>query len=246
MFFQTLSSIILMAVAALKGIRDENIITQFANDNILVSNGLSFALVSSVLILIFKIRKADIKKEFKLQKCKTKQLLMSLALAFSYSILFYLLTYDKTFESSKVIHNSGDYYSGFAPGLGMVLMIINLLVLAPISEEIGFRGIIYTRSESGSSTPIPVIVSSLLFGVMHLSAGGILLVIGAFMMGFVFSFIFFKTKSLYACIVAHSIANLPDFIFYKHPEVSEMQTIVMLCISAAIMSTSFVLLCSSD
>lgn len=244
--FQTLSSIVLMAVAAFKGIRDEEVITQFASDNILVSNGVSFILVSLVLILIFKIRKANIKKEFKLQKCKAKHLLMSIALAFSYSMLFFLLTYDNNFENSEAIHNSVDYYSRFAPGLGFVLMITNLLVLAPISEELSFRGIIYTRSESGSSTLIPVIVSSLLFGIMHLSAGGILLVIGAFVMGFVFSFIFYKTKSLYACILAHSTANLPDFIFYNHPKISGTQTVVILGISAAIMIASFVLLYRSE
>lgn len=244
--FQTFSSIVLMAVAASKGIRNEDIITQFANDNILISNAISFILVSLVLILIFKIRKAKIKKEFKLQKCKAKHLLMSIGLAFSYSFLFFLLTYDNNFENSETIHNSVDYYSRFAPGLGFVLMIINLLVLAPISEELSFRGIVYTRSESESSALMPVIVSSLLFGIMHLSVGGILLVIGGFVMGFVFSFIFYKTKSLYACIIAHSMANLPDFVFYNHPKISGIQTVVMLCISTAIMLVSFALLYRSE
>lgn len=240
--FQIVFSVLIMAVAALKGLRDEELITQFANNNILISNGLSFLFITLILIFIFKRQKIDIKKEFKLHKCNKKQLLLSIITSVSYSILFFILTYDNNFKNSEAIHNSVKYYSKLSTGLGIVLMIINLLILAPISEELSFRGIIYTRAEQDSSSILPIIVSSLLFGIMHLSVGGISLVSGAFFIGFIFSLIYYKTKSLYACIIAHSFANLPDFIFYNYPTLSPMLTMFLITLSSITLATSLCLL----
>lgn len=51
-------------------------------------------------------------------------------------------------------------------------------------------------------------------------AGGIILVIGTTLMALVFGYIFYKFKSLWVCIIAHAIANLPDFILYNKPDIS--------------------------
>lgn len=55
---------------------------------------------------------------------------------------------------------------------------------------------------------------------MHLMAGGIVLVVGAALMVLVFGYIFYKFKSLWVCIIAHAVANLPDFILYNKPDIS--------------------------
>ena len=59
-----------------------------------------------------------------------------------------------------------------------------------------------------------IILSSLLFGLMHVLAGGLVLAVGAVLMGLVFALIFAKTNSLPACIIAHAAANLPDLVTY--------------------------------
>ena len=51
-------------------------------------------------------------------------------------------------------------------------------------------------------------------------AGGIVLVVGAALMALVFGYIFYKFKSLWVCIIAHAVANLPDFILYNKPDIS--------------------------
>ena len=94
------------------------------------------------------------------------------------------------------------------------------MVIAPISEEIAFRGIVYTRVENTTNAVTAIIISSILFGLMHLMAGGIVLVIGAVLMALVFGYIFYKFKSLWICIIAHAVANLPDFILYNKPDIS--------------------------
>lgn len=65
-----------------------------------------------------------------------------------------------------------------------------------------------------------IVVSSVLFGLMHFAAGGVVLVIGAMLMALVFGYIFYKFQSLWVCIIAHAVANLPEFILYNKPDIT--------------------------
>lgn len=227
MFFQLILSIGFMAFGAANGMRDENSLVNFANSNLLGMTILSGILIMIVLFLIFRFRKADIKKEWKLYCFKIKDIVLPIIAAFSYSFFYALITYETALENSVMIHNSVAYYSGVCRGLGFVFMVINLLVIAPISEEIALRGIVYTRVEKTTNAVVAIMISSLLFGLMHIAAGGIILIIGAILMGAVFGLIFYKTNSLLLCFIAHSIANLPDFILYNHPFFSNKMLIIL-------------------
>ncbi|MCM1023302.1 MAG: CPBP family intramembrane metalloprotease [Prevotella sp.] len=241
MLFQMLLSSVFMGAAAAAGNRDEQLLIEFANNNILGITVISGILTILVFFLIFKLRKADIKKEWKLQKPNSALLILSVIAAFSWSFLFCLLTYENSFENSLMIRGSAEYYSGIFPGLGIIMTVINLIIIAPISEETALRGVVYTRAEKTS--PVAAIaVSSLLFGVMHLMAGGVLLVLGGFITGAVLSVIFYKTNSLPACCIAHACANLPDFIFYAHPQITGGLMIFLEIISCAVFVLSTVLL----
>lgn len=119
-----------------------------------------------------------------------------------------------------MISKSVDFYNGIVPAFGNIMMGVNLLVIAPITEEIALRGIVYTRVEKTTNAVTAIIVSSVLFGIMHFMAGGIVLVIGATLMSLLFGYIFYKFKSLWVCILSHAVANLPDFILYNKPDIS--------------------------
>ena len=87
------------------------------------------------------------KQEWKLNKSKTKNVVFASVIAFSFSFLFTLCTYNVSMENSLMISKSVGFYNGEIPLPGSVLMVANLLVIAPIKEEIAFRGIVYTRVE---------------------------------------------------------------------------------------------------
>lgn len=227
MLFQLFSSMVFMAFGAAGGIRDENALMTFANNNLLGMTIFSGVLIIIVFFMIFRFRRADVKKEWKLCCFKIKDVVLPIIVAFSYSFIFALITYNIELENSVMIQNSAEYYSGVCSGLGLVLLITNLLFIAPISEEIALRGIVYTRVEKTTNPVVAIIVSSLLFGLMHIMAGGIVLVIGATLMGVVFGFIYYKTNSLLVCFIAHSIANLPDFILSNHSVISTRMLIIL-------------------
>lgn len=144
-----------------------------------------------------------------------------------------------------MISNSVKYYSEILPILGISLMALNLLLIAPICEELVLRGIVYTRIEKASNKIIAIIINSLLFGFMHFAAGGGVLVIGAILMGAIFSYIFYKYDSLWICIIAHIVANVPDFILFNHNDMPNNLLIGLIIIFGAIFIISLYKMCKS-
>ena len=220
MILQMLLSIVFMAIGVANGLNEESLIMEFASNNILGMTVISGILTVGVLYLVFKLRKKQVKQEWKLNRFKIKNVVLASVIAFSFSFLFALCTYNVPMENSIMISKSVDFYNERVPLFGTIMMVANLLVIAPIAEEIAFRGIVYTRAEKATNAVTAIIVSSILFGLMHFMAGGIVLVIGATLMALIFGYIFYKFKSLWVCIIAHAVANLPDFILYNKPDIS--------------------------
>ncbi len=238
-FSQALLSILFMGIKAINGVRDEKMLVEFANNNILGITIFSGILTILTFYIVFKARKKDIKSEWKLNKFKMKDVILPSIMSFSYSFLFALVTYDISLDNSIMISTSVKYYSGIIPMSGLLMMIINLLFIAPISEEIALRGIVYTRAEKENNSIAAIIISSLLFGCMHFAAGGAILVIGAILMGAVFGYILYKYNSLWVCIISHAVANLPDFILFNHIDISNNLLLVLKVLFAIIFIVSF-------
>lgn len=94
-----------------------------------------------------------------------------------------------------------------------VLSFINLCILAPLWEEIFFRGILLRRFTLKWSPQKSIIISSLLFGVIHLNP---LTMIFAFCMGCLLGYLYLKTKSLLVPIILHSFANFFGFLQFTY------------------------------
>ena len=212
---QVALSFLIIQIAAGIGITGQAEIEDFANKNILGMTIVSGILTVLFLYLIFKLPKKDIRNEWKLNSFAFRDILKPCVLTFSLSSVFSLLTLNADIENSRLIASSAEYYSSMVPFLGTVLMILNLLVIAPFAEELALRGIVYTRIEKELKPIVAIIVSAVLFGLMHFMAGGIILVAGATIMGLAFGLLMYKYKSLQICIIAHICANLPDFIYSK-------------------------------
>ncbi|WFD10982.1 CPBP family intramembrane glutamic endopeptidase [Tepidibacter hydrothermalis] len=85
-----------------------------------------------------------------------------------------------------------------------IIAIISVCIVAPIYEEIIYRGIILKGLSKKYNDKVAIIVSALLFAIMHmnLQQG-----INAFLLGIVMGYLYTKTKSLYVSIFAHFINN---------------------------------------
>ena len=82
--------------------------------------------------------------------------------------------------------------------------VLALVVVAPFTEELLFRGIILRGFLNRYKVSEAIMVSALLFGVIHLN---IFQFLGAFFIGILFAWWFVKTRSLLPCIFGHVLNN---------------------------------------
>lgn len=92
----------------------------------------------------------------------------------------------------------------------ILITIIMFIFIGPI-EEIIFRSIIQTRIEKLFGSISGILLSGILFGVMHANYGVIEEIIFATSFGIVMGYLFNKTKNLPFVIFIHSIANVTSF-----------------------------------
>lgn len=87
-----------------------------------------------------------------------------------------------------------------------ISLIISTTLLAPICEEIFFRGIILQGLLNNKIHPFKAILfSSFLFGFVHMNPWQF---IGGIIIGSIFGIIYLYTKSIFNCILLHSLNNL--------------------------------------
>lgn len=78
-------------------------------------------------------------------------------------------------------------------------------ILAPIAEEIIYRGLVYNRTEKEFGSITAIIVSSAAFGIFHFN---LLQGIYAFLMGIAFAWFYEKSGSLTVSICMHMVINI--------------------------------------
>jgi uncharacterized protein len=84
------------------------------------------------------------------------------------------------------------------------LFLIIVTILGPILEEIIFRYVLFGTLYKKLNFFLSALISSLIFAVVHMDFSHILVYAS---MGFVFSFLYVKTKRIIVPIVAHTLMN---------------------------------------
>ena len=92
--------------------------------------------------------------------------------------------------------------------LGWILYAAALIILAPIFEELLFRGTIYRNNEPIGQLPA-AIITGITFGMWHLVP---IQAIGAAVLGIFLCLIFAGTRSIFPTMIIHSIFNIIVFL----------------------------------
>lgn len=85
-------------------------------------------------------------------------------------------------------------------------------LVAPVTEELIFRGFIQTRLRTTINVVPAILMSSVLFGITHLMTGSILTALFTFFGGIIFGFTYEKTGSIILTISVHIIGNLCELL----------------------------------
>ena len=98
--------------------------------------------------------------------------------------------------------NLGDVFSGLSRN---VLGVLSLAILAPLLEEVLFRGAIQGMLMRFFGRPWPaIIVAALVFGVFHMNP---VQIVYATLLGIILGWIYYRTGSLLSVIVGHVLNN---------------------------------------
>ena len=146
-----------------------------------------------------------------LRSIAPKPLLISTLLVFS--SMFALNIFVQWFPLKD---NMSDVFSGLSRN---VLGIFSLALLAPLLEEVLFRGAIQGVLMHYFGRPWPaIIVSALVFGIFHLNP---VQIVYATLLGIVLGWIYYRTRSLLSVIVGHVLNNslaVATTVFYGAAE----------------------------
>ncbi|MCQ2535715.1 MAG: CPBP family intramembrane metalloprotease [Lachnospiraceae bacterium] len=111
--------------------------------------------------------------------------------------------------------SDGAYQSSYAKitGGSMLDIILATCVVAPVLEELVFRGIIFSQCKDAFGAIVGVIFSAVLFGAMHFNLAQF---IYGCIMGVVLSIMFNRMKRLYFPILAHALCNLATLLMTNY------------------------------
>lgn len=163
-----------------------------------------FAYTFTVIVFFFtisKIKKQPIDYDFTPRKTVNLGLFILLVICFQIGINIPLTKLMSFVLQSQIISESFHISS---------LELLGALFLAPILEEFIFRGIILRGLLSRYSSTKAIIVTAILFALIHINPTQIL---GAFILGLFFSWIYYYTKSIVICILLHFVANGTSILF---------------------------------
>ncbi|MCX7656191.1 MAG: CPBP family intramembrane metalloprotease [Treponemataceae bacterium] len=94
----------------------------------------------------------------------------------------------------SLFQSEGGFFSSF----------FTLCIVAPITEELFFRGLVLPGFLSRMTKTKAILLSALLFSLIHLSPWQL---IGPFIIGIIFAIIYIETRSLLPTILLHSLFN---------------------------------------
>lgn len=172
---------------------------------------IGFGLAALSIMTVKKLRIQELKNFFH-TKVQVKHILMAIALYFSIMPIAEYLAMIVPTEGYPILE---DLYKTFESSFAMIFeykvaAFIMVVVLAPILEELIFRGLILRGMLNANISPwVAIILSSLLFGIAHLNPWQFL---GAGMIGLALGFIYWRTQSLWLVIFLHSLNNFIAFV----------------------------------
>jgi membrane protease YdiL (CAAX protease family) len=94
-------------------------------------------------------------------------------------------------------------------GAAIALAAFAVIIVAPIAEELFFRGFLYQAFRKRRGAMPAILLSAAVFAIAHFDP---LLIAGIFPLGIVFAYLFERRGSLGANITAHMVYNLIGFI----------------------------------
>ena len=160
-----------------------------------------------IYMLIYKFRKKDISEYVPNKKVPMIIIMMSGCLAIGMRFLvaayYYLVQNVGIFEKS--IQRATEISPELTTVVQVFVAVFGTIIVAPLFEEFLFRGLVMSELLKIMRPWASIILQAILFAVAH---GGLFQGMFTFVVGIVLGIIYYRTRSINATVVCHSIFNL--------------------------------------
>ncbi len=150
-------------------------------------------------LIYFMITKASIKETLRLNPLSIPNIFLIVLLSIAIQPLMSVLSVITSFLFPNEVSNM----LADTSHTNLILLVFVLAVVPAFCEEIFFRGITFFGYKN-QSLPKACLITGLLFGLMHMDGQQFLY---AFAMGTLFCYFVYRTKSIFASILAHFTIN---------------------------------------
>lgn len=203
--FEIAFSIVLIFFWGLLSIYSEDISVDII---ILYIRGL-FNILSYILVIRKIIKEINLKENFKLKiqyKPKLKECIYIILAVIGYRVFYEntLVPLMSNIPMSPLLEAALENVFDENTSYSIPLFIISVIVVAPVFEEIIYRGIILEQLYKRYGSLKAIGISSLLFAIMHLN---IHQGVNGFFLGIILGFIYIKTNSLLLGMFLHFVNN---------------------------------------
>ena len=189
-------------------------------DNAAILSGLCNLITLVIYWVFFSARRCHFGMETQLFRVNIPALLLMIPLGLScYTFIVCIL--------SLLPENLLQSYISSAEGLlgsSSPLAILSLVVLAPLAEEVAFRGLLYTRLRRGMPRLLAFFLASFLFGLMH---GQFVWMLYAFVLSLLLCAILDWFGSLWPGILLHMTFNAGQYV--AAPFLEQIDFLPLLC-----------------
>jgi len=183
------------------------VVAEIAVPSTIVSNVVAIV----VVCLIFVGRKQKLTEAFCLRKFHSGAVLPIVLMGLGFNVITGMFLGSLPEE---ILNSYEQASSALTTDVG-VFTIIATVIMAPLTEELFLRGLVYTRMKKGMPVIAAMIISSILFGMLHVHW---LWALYASVFGMLLAWTFERTKSLWACILLHFSYNGCSMLLSLIPE----------------------------
>ncbi len=124
--------------------------------------------------------------------------------------LYYIVETSITRVGIKMFWNEGDFF-GLDTPWRVVGICLATLVIAPIAEEILYRGYVLQALLAKFSTTLAALLSALIFASIHIGIGPGM-VVYLFLGGLIPAYLYIRFRSIYPCVLMHFLNNIVAYV----------------------------------
>lgn len=196
---------------------------EFITNNTNLITFISGAATILTLLLVFKIRKKKLAAEVTLVKFDTAKIVPVIMLGVA-SALFVSNLMELLPIPESVMASYAESSKGILAG-SPVMMVLSVIIMAPLVEEIIFRGLVLSRLKKVMPTWLAVVLCSMVFGLMH---GQLIWIVYTTLFGLLLAVVAENANSIWASVLLHMAFNLVGSFVDYIPMSTGMMWIVMI------------------